>query len=233
MDEFKQPSENSVDAAEENQAQPAVEEPKKPLVKAKKKINSKFLTGVALFVALEAALCLITNYVQFGAININLALIPIVVGACFYGPWIGLLLGVINGVITIFAPATLATIAIVPAATVAATVFVCIFKTGLAGFCAGFIYKGIVKAFKKRPSVGSFVGSVVASIAVPVINTFTFILGSYLFFYDIYMAQYPDVTNLFFFLITAFIGVNFLIEVVSNLVIDPAVFKAVCKVAKR
>ncbi len=180
-----------------------------------KKFDARKITGIALFVALEVALCFITNYVQFGAVNINLALFPIVIGACFYGPWVGLILGAINGLITIFAPGTLAFISLAPAA----TVFVCLIKTALAGFLAGVFHKLIAK---KNNLIAAFV----AAVTVPVVNTFVFIIGSFLFFEELFSSLVPEGQNLFVFLITAFIGLNFLIEIVTNLVIDPAIYKA-------
>lgn len=181
-----------------------------------KKPDARKITGIALFVALEVALCFITNYVQFGAVNINLALFPIVIGACVFGPWIGLILGLLNGLITIFAPATLAFISLSPAA----TVFVCLFKTSLAGFLGGLFYKLIAK---KNTLIAAFV----AAVTVPVVNTFVFILGSYIFFADLFATVNTEGKNMFVFLITTFIGLNFLIEVISNLVIDPAICKAI------
>ncbi len=179
------------------------------------KFDARKVTGIALFVALEVALCFITNYVQFGAVNMNLALFPIVIGACFYGPWVGLALGLINGVITILAPTTLAFISLSPAA----TVFVCLFKTSLAGFLAGLFHKLIAKK-------SDLVGALVAAITVPVVNTGIFIIGSFIFFADLFKDAAGD-TNLFVFLVTAFIGVNFLIEIIGNLVIDPVIYKSV------
>ncbi|MBR1747647.1 MAG: ECF transporter S component [Clostridia bacterium] len=184
----------------------------------RRKTDAHKITGVAVFVALEVALCFVTNYVQFGAVNINLALFPIVIGACFYGPLVGLSLGVINGIITIFAPATFAVLGVLPAPYVFLVIVVCILKTALAGFLAGVFHKLIAKK-------SSLVAAFVAAITVPVVNTFVFILFALLF---------PNVLvgdiggqNLFVFLITAFIGVNFLIEIVSNIVIDPAICKAI------
>lgn len=189
---------------------------KKPI-----KFDARKVTGIALFIALEVALCFVTNYVQFGAVNMNLALFPIVIGACFYGPWVGLALGFINGLITIFAPATLAFISLSPAA----TVFVCLFKTSLAGFLAGLFHKLIAKK-------NDLVGSIVAAVTVPLVNTGIFIIGSFIFFADIFKDAAGD-KNLFVFLITAFIGLNFLIEIVSNLVIDPVIYKSVRQLAPR
>lgn len=185
------------------------------------KFDARKITGIALFIALEVALCFVTNYVQFGAVNMNLALFPIVIGACFYGPWVGLTLGLINGLITIFAPATLAFISLSPAA----TIFVCLFKTSLAGFLAGLFHKLIAKK-------NDLVGSIVAAVTVPLINTGIFIIGSFIFFADIFKDSAGD-QNLFVFLVTAFIGLNFLIEIVSNLVIDPVIYKSVRQLAPR
>ena len=182
---------------------------------AAKKLDARTITGLALFVALEISLCFVTNYVQFGAVNINLALFPIVLGACFYGPWFGLFLGAVNGLITIFAPATAAFINVSPVATVC----LCLLKTALAGFFAGLFHKIIAK---KNHLVAAFV----AAVTVPVVNTLLFILGAFFFFADLFATLVPEGKTLFVFLITTFIGLNFLIEIVSNLVIDPAIYKA-------
>ncbi len=185
------------------------------------RLDARRITGIALFVALEVALCFVTNYVQFGAVNMNLALFPIVIGACFYGPWVGLALGLINGLITIFSPSTLAFISLSPAA----TVFVCLFKTSLAGFLAGLFHKLIEKK-------NDLIGSIVAAVTVPLVNTGIFIIGAYIFFADLFKDAAGD-KNLFVFLVTAFIGINFLIEIVANLVVDPVIYKSVRQLARR
>ncbi len=181
------------------------------------KLDARTITGIAIFVALEIALCFITNYVQFGTFNINLALFPIVIGACFYGPWVGLSLGIINGVITIFAPATLAILTILPPQYVFLIVVVCILKTALAGFLAGLFHKLIAK---KNNLIAAFV----AAFTVPFINTLVFVLFA-LMFPGVLVGDTAG-QNLFVYIILVLVGINFPIEIATNLVIDPAIYKA-------
>ena len=93
------------------------------------------------------------------------------------------------------------------------------FKTSLAGFLAGLFHKLIAKK-------SDLVGALVAAITVPVVNTGIFIIGSFIFFADLFKDAAGD-TNLFVFLVTAFIGINFLVEIIGNLVIDPVIYKSV------
>ena len=75
---------------------------------------------------------------QFGPVSITLSLFPIAVGAMLYGPFGGLFLGLVNGVIVLTAPSTISFFfAYSPVGTIA----ICLLKTGLAGFVAGWIFK--------------------------------------------------------------------------------------------
>ena len=66
----------------------------------------KKMTGLSLLTAVTVVLALLSN-VTIGTVNLNLALIPIVVGACIYGPSGGLFLGIVDGALTCVAPSTL------------------------------------------------------------------------------------------------------------------------------
>ncbi len=181
---------------------------------AENKISTRQIAGMGIISALTFVLGFVSNYVSFGPVNINLALVPIVVGACIYGPWWGFFLGTLDGLIILFAPSTLTYF--MPANAVA-TVIICIFKTGLGGLIAGYLYKLI---YKKQ----DLVASIVASLVVPLVNTGLFILGAYLFFLSIY----GDILTLF----TAVITVNFGIEFAVAIVLSPVVYK-ILKIATK
>lgn len=51
-----------------------------------KNYRVKRMTGISILAAVTIVLALISNNVTIATVNINLALIPIVVGACIYGP---------------------------------------------------------------------------------------------------------------------------------------------------
>jgi len=176
----------------------------------------KRLVGVSILIALAIALTLISNYIPTGVVNINLVLIVIAVGACLYGPWVGLLLGLVNGVLTIIAPATLAYFfSLHPLA----TILLCLLKTGLAGFVAGWVFKLI----KKK---SEFVATVVASLLIPIINTGLFILGVIAFFLSVYG---DSVTTL----LTAVLTLNFLIEFLSITIISPVIYRIIIVIKHR
>ena len=124
------------------------------------------MAGTGMLFALEIVLQIIGNHVNIGPVNINLSLMPIVMGAVFFGPLSGLFLGLVNGIITILAPGTGAFLAVSPFW----TIVVCLLKTGLAGLISGLIYK----VFEKKHLIA---GIVLASIIVPIINTGIFALG--------------------------------------------------------
>ena len=174
------------------------------------------ITGISILIGLAIALTFISNYIPAGMVNINLTLVVIVIGACIYGPLAGLLLGVINGIITLIAPATLAVF--FPLHPLL-TILLCIVKTGVAGLVSGLLFK-LFKSIKKE-----FIGTIVSSIVVPIINTGLFIIGVLLFFLDVY----GDATTL----ITLVLSVNFLIEFISIVVLSPAIYRIIKVVAHR
>ena len=174
------------------------------------------ITGISILIALTIVLTFISNYIPAGMVNINLTLIVIVVGACVYGPLAGALLGVVNGLITLMAPATLAYF--FPLHPLL-TILLCILKTGLAGLFSGLVFK-LFKSTKQE-----LLGRIISSIIVPVVNTGLFIVGVLLFFLDVY----GDATTL----ITLVLSVNFLIEFVSIVVLSPAIYRIIVVVSHR
>ena len=182
----------------------------------KRKDRIRFITGTAILTAVEIVFCFIGNYLNFGQVNINLALIPICLAACMYGPLSGLFIGLVNGVITILSPSTMAFMQFQPIA----TVFVCLFKTGMAGLVGGFIFK-----IKTKPSL-LYLKVTLVALAVPFTNTLLFVLGSYVFFLDIFKSMYDG--NVYVFIL-AMIWLNFVIEIAINIVLTPSIYKIVSK----
>ena len=183
--------------------------------------KTRRITGLAILIALEVGLCFLSNYVTIGTVNLNLALIPIVIGACLYGPLAGLALGLINGIIVIIAPGTAA----FTAQNALATVILCLVKTGLAGLLAGFVYKALRKA-------NDFVAVLLASIVVPVVNTGLFILGVFLFFMPLYQQWAGEGANVYAFVISTTLTINFLIELAINVVLSTAVHRIIVVVGR-
>lgn len=175
-----------------------------------KYFNTKMIAATGLLLAIEIVLQLLT-FVIPTTVNLNLSLIPIVIGAMLYGPLVGGFLGFMCGVIILLSPNT---VTVFMSINPVATVFTCLLKTFVAGLVAGYLYRLIAKK-------STLVGSIVASIIVPVINTFIFCIFTYFFFKE--GLGLPDFGTI----ITAFIGVNFLFEVVSTVVIGPTLMKVI------
>lgn len=129
------------------------------------------MVGIAVLLSLAIVLTLISNSIRIGSIEINLSLIPIVLASILYGPWAGLLIGVVNGGLVLIAPGTAAFLAINAPATVA----LCLIKTGFAGFLAGWAFK-LASKWKLSFAV------ILSAIIVPVCNTGIFMLFVLLFF---------------------------------------------------
>lgn len=183
------------------------------------KIDIKKITGTALLTAIELILVVISIYVKIGPINMNLALVPIAVGALLYGPLSGLFIGLVNGLVNIFAPDTW--MFFIPVNPVA-TVFLCLFKTGLAGFLCGLIF---LPFNKHNSNKGKLVGSILASISVPIINTLIFTAGSFLFFYGPFsqLAIKNGYDNTFLYFLLLVIGINFIFEFSISLILSPSI----------
>ena len=180
----------------------------------KRKFDTKTIVVTGLLLALEIVLQTIGNYLQIGPANINLSLVPVVLAAVLCGPISGGILGFFNGLMALLSPSTLAVF--MPISPLA-TVLVCLLKCTLAGVAAGFLFDLIVG--KSR-----LVALIASSVAVPVINTGLFALGSLLFFQDFLNSGVGETfPNAGAFLIFGVIGFNFLIEIATTAIISPTV----------
>ena len=57
------------------------------------------MVGIAVLAALVVVLQLLSSVIKIGTVSITLTLIPIVVGAAFYGPGAGAILGTVFGLV--------------------------------------------------------------------------------------------------------------------------------------
>ena len=178
------------------------------------KITTKQIVGTGLLLALEIIFQIIGNYLQFGPVNINLSLVTIVLAGILYGPLSGAVVGFFNGLMAIFSPSTLA---IFMPINPAMTILVCLLKTSLAGFLAGLIFK----LFKNKNHI---VGLIISSALVPIVNTTVFSVFALLFFRPFLESgvgeQFP---NIFLFLILGVIGINFVFEIISTVLLSTPV----------
>lgn len=173
------------------------------------------ITGIAVLAALAIALQFLSNYIAASGIaSITLALIPIVIGACIYGPFAGLLLGTIVGAVVI--PGATFFMSFSPVV----TVFVCLLKTGIAGLLAGFIYKAL-------NNKNALLAVILASLTVPIINTGLYLLAVYIFYIPAFEAVLETGTNVYLYVITATFTFNFLIEFLLNSILSPVLHRLI------
>jgi len=178
--------------------------------------KTKNLVGTALLTALVIVLqCLSLVIPPIGPFRISLVLIPIVVGAAMYGYKAGAWLGAVFGVVVVMTDA-----GAFLAVNVIGTVITCILKGALAGLCAGLVYKLIEN--KNR-----LIAVIAAALITPVVNTGIFLLGCSVFFMDTIneWAAGAGYASAGAFMIYGLVGVNFLIEIGVNIVLNPVIVR--------
>lgn len=181
-----------------------------------KRFNTRTLVGVALLTAIVVVLQLLGSFIRFGTFSISLVLMPIVVGAALFGVWAGAWLGFVFAVVVLLQPDTMFFFNISPAG----TIITVILKGVLCGACAGLVYKLLSKKFNTT------VGVIAAAAVAPIVNTGIFLIGCRVFFWDTIKelasaTKYAD--NAALYLIVFFVGLNFVFELVVNLVLCPAI----------
>ncbi len=179
------------------------------------RFNANTIIGLGLLTAIVVVMQFISMGLRFGTFSITLTLIPIVVGAALYG-WIsGAWLGFVFGVSVLLTGDANAFLAV----NIPGTITTVLVKGVLAGLFAGLVYELISKK-------NQIVAVLVSAIVAPVVNTGVFILGSYVFFFD-YLSGLAEGTNLLVFILVALVGINFFIELGTNLVLNPAILQII------
>lgn len=181
-----------------------------------KRFDTRTLVGVALLTAIVVVLQLLGSFIRFGTFSISLVLMPIVVGAALFGVWAGAWLGLVFAVVVLLQPDTMFFFNISPAG----TIITVILKGVLCGACAGLVYKLLSKKFNTT------VGVIAAAAVAPIVNTGIFLIGCRVFFWDTIKelasaTKYADNATLY--LIVFFVGLNFVFELIVNLVLSPAI----------
>lgn len=182
----------------------------------KKRIETRTIVATGILVAVEIILQLLSTIIPTG-VNLNLALIPITIGAVLYGPWVGAFLGLVCGATILASPNT---VTVFMSISPVGTFLACLLKTTFAGFFAGLV----AKALKEK---NNFLGVVLASIIIPVVNTLIFVLVTFFFFMD--GLGLPDFWSIF----TVLIGLNFIFEIITNVIVVPSLYKVLEQVSKK
>jgi hypothetical protein len=160
--------------------------------------------------------------------NINLTLIPIVLGALTLGVKGGVVLGVISGLMTfIFGVTGLdAFTNFLFSQHPVLTFLICTVKITAAAVLGAIVYK-LLKTKNK------YLATFVASAVVPVVNTLIFILGALIMSDTISVLSSAEGVSVIYFLIVICAGINFLIELGINLLVAPAIYTVIKVVDKQ
>lgn len=180
--------------------------------------NTKKLVGIALFTAIVVVLQLIGSAIKFGQFSISLVLIPIVVGTALYGIGAGAWLGLVFGVTVLISGDAAAFLTV----DVFGTIVTVLLKGTLAGLAAGAVYKLIEKKNK-------YTATIAAAFICPVVNTGVFLLGCLVFFMPTIneWAAGLGFESAGAYMITGLVGLNFVFELVVNLVLGPVIVRLV------
>ena len=167
----------------------------------------------AILTALVAVLAYMGGFIKIGGLaSVSLTLIPVVIGSALCGPMVGAFLGLVAAIFFV-TPDAAFWLGLSPAGTII-TVLV---KGILSGLFAGLAYKLLEK---KSRILAVFVSAVVC----PVTNTGIFLIGCLTFFMDAVKEMAgAEGMAVGAYLMVFFVGLNFVFELIANLVFSPAI----------
>ena len=97
------------------------------------------------------------------------------------------------------------------------TVITVLAKGTLSGFAAGLVFKAL-HGKNETAAVA------LAAITAPVVNTGIFLIGCLLFFLET-ITMWAGGTNVGVYMITGFVGLNFVVEVAINMILSPVILR--------
>ena len=180
----------------------------------KKGMSTERLVLLALLTALVAILSYFGGFIKLGSLaSISLTLVPVVLGAALLGPAAGAWLGGVSAVVFFMTADAVFWFGL----SVPGTVITVLIKGIMAGWCAGLVYKLLEK-------YNRYVAIVVSAVVAPVVNTGIFLIGCLIFFIDTVNAgAAAEGMGLFGYLIVFFVGLNFVFELLVNVILSPAI----------
>lgn len=185
---------------------------KRTTIKTERLVLAAVLTAIVVVLQVMAIL----TRAVLPIFSINLVLIPIVIGAAIGGVAVGAWLGLVSGVAILISGDAAAFISI----NIAGTILTVLLKGVVCGLAAAAVYKLLEK--KNR-----YVAVLCAAIACPIANTGVFVLGCLAFFMDTIRlwGEGLGFANAFAYIFLGMIGINFIIELVLNVILSPVVVK--------
>lgn len=188
------------------------------------------LIYTAMFAAVVVVLQMFVS-IPVGMFTITLTLVPVMLGAILFGPASGAILGGVFGVVVAI---QVITGAAGPASTTmllqapVVTVVLCILKGVAAGWVSGLVYQAVMKINKPQLAV------ILSAVACPIVNTGIFCLGLTVFYNNLLneWAIAGEFANALTFIFLGLIGLNFVIEFATNVLLIPVALRMI-KIVKR
>lgn len=173
---------------------------------------------MALFTALVAILSYFGGFIKIGGLaSISLTLIPVVLGAALCGPFAGAWLGLVSGAVFFVTPDSAFWLGL----SIPGTIVTVLVKGVVSGFLAGVVYMLLEK-------INLELGVIAGAIVCPVVNTGIFLLGCLVFFMDTVNAgAAAEGMSAGAYLIVFFVGLNFVFELLVNVLISPALVRLI------
>lgn len=184
----------------------------------KSHVLTQKIVGLAALTAVVIILQFVGSSIRFGVFSISLVLIPIVVGAALYGVAGGAWLGLVFGVVVLLSGDAGPFLAI----NVPGTFVTVLVKGVAAGLAAGLVYKLL-------RDQNRYFAVIVAAMVCPVVNTGIFLICCKIFFMDTIRAwaEGAGFSSAGTYMIFGLAGVNFLLELVVNVVLSPVIVRII------
>ena len=184
----------------------------------KQKMSAQKLALLALLAALVAILAYLGGFIKIGGLaSISLTLIPVVIGAALCGPGAGGFLGAVGGAVFFLTADSVFWLGL----SIPGTIITVMVKGFLSGYLAGLTYKAL-------ESKNRYLAVIVSAIVCPVVNTGIFILGCFVFFMDtINAGASAEGMSVAAYLIIFFVGLNFVFELLSNIILSPVILRLI------
>ena len=188
-----------------------------------RKQNTQKIVFAAILTALVIVLQYVSMALRFGMFSITLVLVPVVIGAATCGVLTGAWLGFVFGVIVLLTGDAASFLAI----DFLGTIVTVLAKGTLCGVAAGLVYKTLQGKNK-------YLAVMAAAITCPIVNTGVFLLGCLVFFLETIKAWgvAAGFTNVTAYMFIGLAGTNFIIELVTNIILAPVILR-VLKFAKK
>ena len=180
--------------------------------------QTKQLVLMAMLTAIVAVLSYFGGFIKIGGLaSISLTLVPVVLGAALVGPAAGAWLGLVSGVVFFATADAVFWFGL----SIFGTIVTVLIKGAASGLLAGICYRALEK-------YNRYVAVVVSAIVCPVVNTAIFLLGCLVFFLDTVSAgALAEGLTVGGYLIIVFVGLNFVFELLVNVVLSPALLRII------